>query len=290
MSKPPAYLTRTFAPGFAARRPDSAPKPALTVVETPVDAAPVPPVYVGGARLAYWGHTAKGGMAVEFLLKEVGPREVNPFKGLKCGKSDGQRLRMWVGPYSELVEIAHLDEVESVYAGETMMTYWGDTSSKGMTVKVLIDNTADGVNGKNPFADMPVGAIEGQDFFASFWTIDDDESLVPKKAVRPRTPFYQMSEVKQANILTGDQEFVNFLANRIGRLADEARAGIAADISESPRKWAEEVVRAFLRIESRAVMNHETIEGVEARKRWKTLVGEYFQSDEYNTRQTFRRP
>jgi hypothetical protein len=291
MSKPPSYLMKPFASPFQPRRPDFGARLRGGVGgAVPVEPVTVPPIYVGGARLANWGHTAKGGMAVEFLIKEIGPREVNPFKGLRCGKSDGQRLRTWVGPYSEALEIAALDEVESVYAGETMLTYWGDTSSKGMTVKVLIDNTADGVNGRNPFADMQEGAVEGQDFFTSFWAIDDDESVVAKKAVRPRTPFYQLSEVKQANILTGDQEFVNFLARRSTMLAAESLASVASDVSESPRKWAEEIIRAILGIESRSVMNHETIAGVEARKKWKALVGEYFQSDEYHTRQPFTRP
>lgn len=247
----------------------------------------VPPVYVGGARLIHWGYTARSGMTVEIMLRDVGPREVNPFKGLRYGKSQGQRFRTWVGPYSELIEIANLPEVTSVYSGESQLIHYGDTCNKGVTAKVLIDSGPDGVKGKHPFENMPIGAIEGMDLFVSFWAINDDETIIPKKAARRSERFHQMSEVKQSNTLVGDEQFVDFLHKRLSRLIGNVEPGIV--LADNPRQWATEVVRLYLGVESRSVMNAETLDGVEARKRWKTLASEYFQSDEFHSRPYFSR-
>ncbi|MCZ7861227.1 hypothetical protein O9X98_07375 [Agrobacterium salinitolerans] len=245
----------------------------------------IPPIYVGGARLLDQGVTARSGMTVELLLRDVGPREVHPFKGLKWGKSQGQRLKTWIGPYSELAEINQLDELESMYSGETQLTYYGDTCSKGVTIKMLLDNGPDGVRGVNPFHEQPIGPIEGMDLFVSFWAINDDETVIPKKAARKSTPFHQLSEVRQANTLVNDEEFVNFLYARLHRLVGEARPDI--QLADNPKEWAKEIVRIHLDVESLKIMNLETIEGVEPRKRWKLLASEYFQSEEFHARRYF---
>lgn len=245
----------------------------------------VPPIYVGGARLLDQGITARSGMTVELLLRDVGPREVHPFKGLKWGKSQGQRLKTWIGPYSELAEINQLDELESMYSGETQLTYWGETCTKGVTIKMLLDNGPDGVRGVNPFHEQPIGPIEGMDLFVSFWAINDDETVVPKKAARKSTPFHQLSEVRQANTLVNDEEFVNFLHARLHRLVGDAHPEVA--LADSPKEWAKEVVRIHLGVESLKIMNLETIEGVEPRKRWKLLASDYFQSEEFHARRYF---
>jgi hypothetical protein len=252
------------------------------IEEAPPEIQDVPPVYVGGVRLVDWGATARGGMTIELLLRDVGPREVNPFKGLKHGKSNGQRLKSWVGPYSEALEVAHLEELECVYSGESLLLFYGDTCTKGVTVKVLLDSGPDGVNGKHPFDGMAIGSIEGADLFCSFWLINDDETLVSKKAVRKRIPFHQLSEVRQANLVVKDEEFINFLSKRIDKLLRGARPDIL--IEDGPSEWATEVVRMYLGVESRSVMNDDTIDAVNARKRWKTLMSYYHQSDEFNER------
>ncbi|MDW9479075.1 hypothetical protein GOB57_10405 [Sinorhizobium meliloti] len=245
----------------------------------------IPPIYVGGARLLDQGTTARSGMTVELLLRDVGPREVHPFKGLKWGRSQGQRLKTWIGPYSELAEINQLDELESMYSGETQLTYWGETCTKGVTIKMLLDSGPDGVKGVNPFHERPIGPIEGMDLFVSFWAINDDETIIPKKVARKSTPFHQLSEVRQANTLVNDEEFVNFLYARLTRLIGEARPEI--HLADNPKDWAKEVVRMHLDVESLKIMNLETIEGVEPRKRWKLLASEYFQSEEFHTRRYF---
>ena len=256
----------------------------ITVHAGDADGVAVPPVYGGGARLVNWANTARSGMTVELALRDVGPREVNPFKGLRFGKSNGQRFRTWIGPYSEALEIAGLAEVESVYSGETQLDYYGDTCTKGVTVKVMLDSGPDGVRGKHPFEGMPIGNIEGADLFVGFWAIDDDESIIPKKAARKSTPFYRLSEVRQSNLVVNDEEFVNFLAARLDRLVTNP-PDIA--LEDNPKAWAEQVVRSYLGVASRGIMNDETLEGVEARKRWKVLMAEYHQSDEFNTRRRY---
>lgn len=240
-----------------------------------------PPIYFGGARLVRWSDTDRGGMTVEVALRDVGPREVNPFKGLRFGKSEGQRLRAWVGPYSELIEIGDLP-VESLYAGECQLMYYGDTCTKGVTAKVLLDDGPDGVAGVHPFRGMDTGNVEGQDLYVAFWAIDDDEAIIHKKAARRRTPFHQLSEVRQANLVVQDQEFVNFLHARLRALVGDRRPDLSPE--DEPRRWAEAVVRLHLNVESRSVMNDETIEGADARRKWKELMSEYFQSDEFNER------
>lgn len=268
--------------------PVSAPVDIAPVFEEP---APVPPIYAGGVRLINAVTSIKGGMWADFLLRDVGPREVNPFKGLRWGKDNGQRMKTWIGPYSEAIELAELSDVPHLYAGETMLTYWGDTCSADTTVKVLFDPGPDGAKGAHPLGkesselDLSGGKKVGSDLFVAFWAINDDESIIPKKAAKLTTGLHRMNEVKQANTVTNDPEFCNFLHARLDRFLGAQRP--AMRLEDGPKKWAAEVVRLYLG-GSRSVMNEENMDGVEARKRWKSLFSEYMQSDEYHERQMVR--
>lgn len=244
--------------------------------------AAVPPVYLGGARLINWANTASSGMTVEVMLKDVGPREVNPFKGLKYGKSQGQRFRTWVGPYSELAELSQFDELESVYAGESQLIHYGDTCNKGVTVKVMIDSGPDGVDGKHPFEGMQTGQMEGMDLYVSFVALDDDEAPISKKAAPKTTPLHQQSELKQAYTFSRDAEFVNFLQARLQRLVGDARPEVV--LEDNPKAWALDVVRLHLGVPQLRVMNTEDVDGIEPRKKWKRLASEYLQSEEFHAR------
>ena len=259
-------------------------KPQNKIKETQNQKETVPPIYFGGARLVNWGNTARGGMTIEIALKDVGPRDVNPFKGLAFGKSNGQRLKTWVGPYAEAIDIGELP-IESIYRNESQLMYYGDTCTKGVTAKVMLDAGPDGANGTHPFEGMDIGNIEGQDLYVSFWLINDDETIVPRNAVKSKTPFYQLSAVRQSNIIVNDQEFVNFLSKRLLRLIGKAVP--ETDIKENQKQWATEVIKLHLNITSRAIMNHETIESANARKKWKNIMSEYFQSEEYHSRRPF---
>ncbi|MBY3433479.1 hypothetical protein HFN89_04895 [Rhizobium laguerreae] len=244
--------------------------------------AEVPPVYLGGARLINWGNTASSGMTVEIMLKDVGPREVNPFKGLKYGKSNGQRFKTWVGPYNDLAELSQIEELESVYFGESQLGYYGDTCTKGVTVKIMLDSGPDGVNGKHPFEGMPTGPMEGMDLYVRFVAIDDQEQPISKKHAPKTAPLHQQSEVRQAHTFSRDEEFVNFLHARLDRLIGSARPQV--ELAEGPREWALEVVRLYLGVEQLRLMNSEDVDGIEPRKKWKLLASEYLQSSEYHTR------
>jgi hypothetical protein len=247
----------------------------------------VPPVYLGGARLINWGNTASSGMTVEIMLKDVGPREVNPFKGLKHGKSQGQRFQLWVGPYADLLELSQIDELDSVYAGEAQLIYYGDTCTKGVTVKVMIDSGPDGVDGKHPFEGMPTGPMEGMDLFVRFVAIDDQEQPISKKHAPRTAPLHQQSEVKQAHTFSRDEEFVNFLHARLERLVGDKRPDI--DLADNPKAWALDVVRLHLGIESIGLLGKEDVDAIEPRRRWKQLASEYLQSPEYHSRLYFLR-
>ncbi len=179
MSSFPAFLKHEQG-GFTNSRGDTwppRPKPLAPVaVQEPIerqDTAPrmraepevepvseVPPVYVGGARLVTYGTSPQYGMTITLTLRDVGPREVHPFKGLKYGKAHGQRFKTWIGPYSELLEINSLPELESVYSGETMNLWFGDTCDKGVVVKIMLDSGPDGTKGVHPFQDLEIGKIE----------------------------------------------------------------------------------------------------------------------------------
>lgn len=265
-----------------------APANATAIASTATADAPaehdgtVPPVYLGGARLLNWANTASSGMTVEIMLKDVGPREVNPFKGLKYGKGSGQRFKTWVGPYNDLAEISLIDELESVYFGESQLSYYGDTCNKGVTVKVLLDSGPDGVNGKHPFEGMPIGAMEGMDLYVRFIAIDDQEQPIAKKNAPKNSLLHRQSEVRQAHTFSRDEEFVNFLHARLGRLIGDARPEV--ELADNPREWALEVVRLHLGVDHLRVMNGEEVDGIEPRKKWKLLASEYLQSSEYHTR------
>jgi hypothetical protein len=257
----------------------------VVVAEAPADeheAETVPPVYLGGARLLNWANTASSGMTVEIMLKDVGPREVNPFKGLKYGKGSGQRFKTWVGPYNDLAEISLIEELESVYFGESQLSYYGDTCNKGVTVKVLLDSGPDGVNGQHPFEGMQIGAMEGADLYVRFIAIDDQEQPISKKHAPKNSLLHRQSEVRQAHTFSRDEEFVNFLYARLGRLIGEARP--QTELVDNPREWALEVVKLYLGVEHLRVMNGEEVDGIEPRKKWKALASEYMQSSEYHTR------
>jgi hypothetical protein len=285
--------------GLAAARPERVlPKPDIPLTPPPQpaplatgqenveekDPTPVPPVYVGGARLVTYGTSPQMGMTVTLMLRDVGPREVHPLKGLKYGKSNGQRFKTWMGPYSELIEIAGLPELESVYAGETMNLWYGDTCDKGVVVKLGLDSGPDGTKGVHPFGDEKVGKVEGMDLFISLWAINEDETIIPKKAATGRTPFHQLSEVRQSNLVVNDAEFVNFLSARLPRYIGSRKPTVA--LEDGPTAWAIEVVRLYLG-GSRKIMNGDDLAGLEMRKKWKSLLSDYTQSEEYHARRQY---
>jgi len=239
-----------------------------------------PPLYCGGVRLHDWKNTARGGMTVDLGISDVSPSEIHPFKGLLCGKDHGQRMRAWIGPHSDVCEVED-SYGKSHYSGETVLLRWSDDSVNGMSVKLLLDDGPDGSSGKHPFDGFAIGRKEGELLNLICWALAEDESFVHPARTRRKTPFAQLTPVRQANILCRDSAFVSFLAGHEKELVD-----LPVDIrpEDDPAEYAARTVRAHLGIESRAVLNYENREGAAARTKWELLMRRYFESDEHRQR------
>jgi len=248
------------------------PAPAPAAPE-PDPCADVPPLYRGGARLLDWKNTARSGMTVDFGIRDEGPMGVHPFKGLRTGKEGGQRFRVSVRLEPDVgVDPADLP---AVYEGEGLLMRWSDDCMAGMTVRFLLDDGPDGTAGVHPFEGMATGRKEGEALALSAWALADDESTQHPRHVRRKTPFWELSEVKQSQILCRDARFVSFLAENEAVLAGGA---VLPRPEEDPIKFAGSVVKAYLRVESRGIMNLETAEAAIARRRWEALMKEYFRN------------
>lgn len=231
-------------------------------------------------RLLDWKHTARGGMSVDLVIRDGSPSEPHPFKGLSCGKEHGQRLRIWIGPHVDIPD----DDAPApapYYSGEGILMRWADDSVSGMMIRTLIDEGPDGTGGKHPFEGFATGRKEGELLYVAAWAVADDESLQHPSRTRRRTPFHELSDTTQANILCRDARFASFLA----RVETELHGGPFAPRPEAdPAGFAAMAVRRHLGIESRAVLSHETVEGARARRRWADLMRRYFESSEWHAR------
>lgn len=234
----------------------------------------VPPLYEGGARLLDWKNTARGGMTVDFGLRDAGPMGVHPFKGMSCGKEHGQRLRLVVKPIASEGDAA--DEIPAIYEGEALLMRWSDDSVSGMLARLLLDGGPDGTGGTHPFEGMTAGRKEGEAVEAAVWAVADDESTQHPSHVRRRTPFYELSETKQSQILCRDARFVSFLAERETFLVGSE---VSPRPDADPTGFAGALIKTHLGIESRAVLGHDTAAAESARRRWRILLNDYFRTE-----------
>jgi len=229
----------------------------------------IPPVYSGGARLLDWKNTARGGMTVDLGLRDAGPLALHPFKGMVCGKEYGQRMKMLARSRDALGNLT------DIYSGEAILLRWSDDSVSGMAAKFLIDGGPDGSDGKHPFEGMIAGRKEGEPLELSTWAVADDERIQHPRHVRRRTPFSELNEVKQSQILCRDNRFISFLASRE---LDLVGTHVSPRPEEDPVEFAAVVVRRHLGIGTRAVLGHETVEAEAARRSWRILMNDYFRS------------
>jgi hypothetical protein len=230
-----------------------------------------PPVYRGSSRLLDWKNTARGGMTVDLSIRDAGPFGVHPFKGLVCGKESGQRLRVWATTPLALTEDGK--DAAPVYSGEAILLRWSDDSLTGLSVKLLLDNGPDGTDGKHPFDGMVTGRKEGDALEMGVWAINDDETVQHPGQTRRRTPFHELNEVKQSQILCRDARFVSFLAARENVLCPEP---VTPRPETDASGYAASVLYSHLGISSRSELNHETVDGELARRRWREVISEYF--------------
>jgi hypothetical protein len=236
---------------------------------------PTPPIYFGTVRLHDWKTTARGGMSVDVGVMDTPPTGLHPFKGLYCGKQNGQRLRVWFGNLGD-----EAGDVEGLHAGEALLMRWSDDSINGMSVKILLDDGPDGVL-LHPFTGLPTGRSEGEKLQLAAWAISDSEKLLDPRQTKKRVPFYELSEIRQAHILSGEPRFVSYLKRHEVRLC--RGKPIEADILTHPREYATEMIYAYLKIDSRKVLNQDNAEGRRAQKHWASLLKEYY-DDFYNRR------
>lgn len=240
-----------------------------------------PPLYEGSVRLLDWKYTARGGMSVDLGIRDGSPTEVHPFKGLACGKEHGQRLRLWIGPHLDgLDEDARASLVPN-YLGEGILLRWADDSVSGMMIRAMIDAGPDGTDGRHPFEGFATGKKEGDLFHMAAWAVADDETLQHPARTRRKTPFHELSETAQANILCRDARFISFLV----RVAPKLSGGpCPIDPAEDAVGFAAWTVRKHLGIESRAELSHETAAAGRARRAWHDLMRWYFESEEWRSR------
>lgn len=232
-----------------------------------------PPIYRGGSRLIDWKNTARGGMTVDLGIRDIGPLDIHPFKGLNCGKEHGHRLRVIVRE-EDRAEVSEEDSQGAIYAGEVILMRWGDDSLTGMMVRFLLDAGPDGANGKHPFEGMIAGRKEGEPLVFTAWVVGDDERTQHPARIRRKTPFYELNEIKQSQILCRDQRFISFLAKNE---VDLIGGPVSSRPADAPIDFAAEVVRNYLGIASRAELGHDTAAARDARQRWRVLTSRYFQ-------------
>lgn len=233
-----------------------------------------PSIYKGSVRLLNWSNTARSGMSVELGVRDIAPQDVHPFKGMLCGKENGQRLKVWIGPGSDHL-LLDQDSQGAFYKGDSLLMRWSDDSVNGMSIKILIDGSIDGSDGKHPFDGFIAGRKEGEIMTFLSWAVSDDETIQDPAFVRKKRPFAELSPVSQSQILCSDNRFISFLAKNENTLLV---APVSIRPVDNPKLYATEFVKTYIGVESRAEMNHETPEGALARKKWRDLFSYYDKS------------
>lgn len=249
-------------------------KPAL-LMQTP------PPIYGGSVMLHDWKYTARTGMSVDFGIRDISPSDLHPFKGLLTGKEYGQRMKVWIGPSTD-ASILSRDHPGAIYGGDAILMRWSDDSSSGMTVKVVLDPGPDGTDGKHPLEGYAIGRKEGEVLTFVAWALSEDERILHPSHTRKKMRFGELTSVKQANILCRDAKFVSFLASREAEFLEGELCEIRPE--GDPTEFASRVVRGFLKVDSRAVLNYDNHQGALARRRWESLIRLYFASEQYRRR------
>lgn len=230
-----------------------------------------PATYAGSARLLDWGQTARDGMTVAFHLGLPTAAGQHPFRGIQTGKESGQRFRIVVTLPTE-----DHSEAVIVHTGEAILAKWAESDRAGMMVRFLLDDGPDGEQGRHPFFGLPVGRSQGESLDLRAYAIADDESVVAPSSIRRRTPFDQLTEVQQSNILARDVRFQGYLAQVISTSfppGPERRA--VEELRSNPSQFASVAVRLILGVPSRSIMNQEGPEALRARTKWRSLLSGY---------------
>ena len=241
----------------------------------------IEPIYHGSVQMLNWSETAKRGLVITLHLQDVPESEVHPFKGLGCGPQDGQRLVLVVQSYgagdSGSLELVPLP----IYQGESQLMRWADDYLNGVSVALRLDTAKDGTDGRNPFEAFAAGRREGDRFMATAWALSDTDEVLAANKAKKKRPFHTLSEVQQSQILCRDIRFQGFLRENAQKLiGSEALLAELPPADRDQKTYAEAVVRLYCQIESRAKFSEPTVEGEQARQRWRALLG-FFEADKY---------
>lgn len=292
----PAPLASTAPAPAPAPQPVSEPSverhgAALEVATADIrdDAAPshaeTPPVYSGFARVLDYGTKPLTGMTVKFALSDPEDPEVHPFKGMRCARHAGHRLRIVV---SQPVEG---EEDRTLFVGEASLTWWSDDCQNGMRVTIRLDDGGPDAPQRHPLTGLEPGR-NGEAVFFACWALDNGEAPEHPRDARnsARKPFVQMTAVQQSNIkCRRDERFQAWCsAEAAGLLPSEARAALP-DFGVDPIKFAEATVRAFCGVASRSEFNQDTAAGFAARQRWQEML-RLFEAWRRRTRPAFFPP
>lgn len=233
------------------------------------------PIYSGGSHLLTWRDDAKIGMTVDLRLLIPSPVGGHPFRSLDAGRELGQRMFVKVNKYGEG------GKSEIVYYGEVILLKWSENNRTGMMCRLLLDDGLDSNISAHPFRglDVSLGRKHGEYFDFSSYCISDDESFVSPSKISKRTPFNQLSEVTQSQILSRDPRFKKFLKDNMEKyVPNEHLKSSLLKMDENSDEFSSSMIRIIIGSPSRSIMNHDTHEGMVSRKRWHRLLGSYMDS------------
>lgn len=232
----------------------------------------ISPTYDGPCRLLDWKQGARDGMTVDLRLVLPSALGGHAFRGMSTGRETGQRFNIIVSLPKQT------DGVNQpvIHSGETLLMRWSENDRTGMMVRLLLDDGPDGVQGRHPFFGLTVGRQAGEPLDLVAWGINDDETPAPSAGLRRKTHFHQLTEVQQSNVLCRDARFRLFLKNNIAKIVrDPHLRSSLIELEDNPEQFAAGVVRAALGVTSRAVMNRDGSAAMDARARWRSLLGDY---------------
>lgn len=157
------------------------------------------------------------------------------------------------------------------YQGDMMLLRWGDNSTTGMTVTLVLNGIEEGH--LHPFKGLGTGK-QGQKFVAVLVPVDDEGQalgkiidVVPEK---PKRRWHEMSRAQRAGMLCADSKFLIWISE-----APENRAAwkttCLASKEHSAVDVAAEMIRSLCGVQSRSEFDTDE----EAGNRWDDLEAEY---------------
>jgi len=234
------------------------------------------PVFHGECMVDDWATTGTNGRTARVRIMNA-DLQIHPMKGLRCGRGranlQGQRMRMVVSKVME-----GESEPQSLYMGDTVLTWWADDCTNGMRFSFRFSDGPENVDW-HPLSGMMTGK-NGDVVFLTVIAINDAEEVEdPREARRSRVPFSQMSPTQQSQIKCRlDTNFQRWVSEHGAAILIDKGVSDLPEPSRTPQAYAEDFVRLFCGVESRAEMGHDTQQGFMARDAWREIMRLYLDS------------